>query len=169
MAFLSSVLLIGASVLSVSGQTTTAPPASTPTLGNSPLPLTQYSFKYPNLVRGRFFFPRVVLMLPSFSAGASQPFPCWTWTSIWLQYLQLDHGTSWSTTEHVIVGADFVFVLGRPQVIMSNDVPQFNWRSVLFPSSQFDKSTYYFVRRQISVYGVLRNLMVSLETSKLRL
>jgi len=49
MAFLSSVLLIGASVLSVSGQPTTAPPASTPTLGNSPLPLTQYSFKYPNL------------------------------------------------------------------------------------------------------------------------
>ncbi|KIM81611.1 hypothetical protein PILCRDRAFT_821384 [Piloderma croceum F 1598] len=49
MAIISSVLLIGASVLSVSSQTTTAPPASTPTLGNSPLPLTQYSFTYPNL------------------------------------------------------------------------------------------------------------------------
>jgi hypothetical protein len=57
MAFLSSVLLLGASVLSVSSQTTTAPPASTPTVGKSPLPLTQYTFKYPNLVRGqRIFF-----------------------------------------------------------------------------------------------------------------
>jgi len=45
----SSILLFGASVLSVSGQTTTSPPASTPTLGTTPLPLTQYSFQYPNL------------------------------------------------------------------------------------------------------------------------
>jgi len=49
MAFLSSILLFGASVLSVTGQTTTAPPASTPTLGKTALPLTQYSFQYPNL------------------------------------------------------------------------------------------------------------------------
>jgi len=49
MVLLASVLLLGASVLSVSSQTTTAPPASTPTLGSSPLPLTQYSFQYPNL------------------------------------------------------------------------------------------------------------------------
>jgi len=50
MAFLSSVLLLGASVLSASGSvTTTAPPAAAPTLGNAPLPLTQYNFKYPDL------------------------------------------------------------------------------------------------------------------------
>jgi len=49
MVLLSSLLLFGASILCVSGQTTTSPPASTPTLGSSPLPLTQYSFQYPNL------------------------------------------------------------------------------------------------------------------------
>jgi len=49
MVVLSFLLLLGASILCVSGQTPTSPPSSTPTLGPSPLPLTQYSFQYPNL------------------------------------------------------------------------------------------------------------------------
>jgi len=68
MVSLSTFLLLGASILSASAQVTTAPPVtttpapttpaatitappaiSTPNIGNSPLPLTQYHFTYPNL------------------------------------------------------------------------------------------------------------------------
>jgi len=50
MVFIPSTLLcLGVSILSVQAQTTPAPTA-TASLGNAPLPLTQYTFSYPNLV-----------------------------------------------------------------------------------------------------------------------
>lgn len=42
-------ILLAASALSVNAQSTTSPPSSAPTIGNSPLPLTDYTFTYPNL------------------------------------------------------------------------------------------------------------------------
>jgi hypothetical protein len=106
MVLLSSALLFGAFVLSIRGQTTTAPPASTPTVGPNPLPLTQYTFTYPNLVRRRCLLHVVVLTLSSLAAGASLPFQFWTWTSVWLQCLQLDHGASSLTNEQLVMGVD---------------------------------------------------------------
>jgi hypothetical protein len=44
-------IFLAASALSVNAQSTTSPPPSAPTIGNSPLPLTEYTFTYPNLVR----------------------------------------------------------------------------------------------------------------------
>ena len=43
------VVFLGASILFVNAQITSAPTA-TPTVGNGPLPLTQYTFTYPNVV-----------------------------------------------------------------------------------------------------------------------
>jgi hypothetical protein len=103
---LSSALLFGAFIHSIRGQTTTAPPASTPTVGPTPLPLTQYTFTYPNLVRRRCLLHVVVLTLSFLAAAASLPFQFWTWTSDWLQYLQLDHGTSSLTNEQSVMGVD---------------------------------------------------------------
>src|SRR5882762_7035544 len=103
---LSSALLFGAFIHSIRGQTTTAPPASTPTVGPTPLPLTQYTFTYPNLVRRRCLPHVVGLTLSFLAAAASLPFQFWTWTSDWLQYLQLDHGTSSLTNEQSVMGVD---------------------------------------------------------------
>ena len=48
---LSTVLSLAAAAFITQAQTiTTAPPISTPTIGDTPLPLTQYHFAYPNLV-----------------------------------------------------------------------------------------------------------------------
>jgi hypothetical protein len=44
-------IFLAASALSVNAASTTSPPSSIPTIGNSPLPLTAYTFTYPNLVR----------------------------------------------------------------------------------------------------------------------
>jgi len=42
-------IFLAASALSVNAASTTSPPSSIPTIGNSPLPLTAYTFTYPNL------------------------------------------------------------------------------------------------------------------------
>ena len=101
MVFYASALLLAASILSVgaistsapaptsatSASPTAAPPhGSTPSIGNSPLPLTQYSFTYPNLVRTTNWckFHKCAEFFLLSLAGASQSIPCRSWSSVWL-------------------------------------------------------------------------------------
>jgi hypothetical protein len=75
---------------------TTTPPAA----ANSPLPLTDYHYTYPNVpeqVKFVFLPPTFFLLLM-----AQQSFRCWPWPSIRLQHLQQYHwGARFTVSDHV--------------------------------------------------------------------
>lgn len=173
MVFIASALLLGASILSVGAQTTsapapttTSPPASTPTIGKTALPLTEYSFTYPNLVRGsRTVLQNCADAFASLLARASQPFQLWTRSSVWLQCLQLDNGTSAIYSQQRSKGADS----SCPQEGPTSQCQTSFLNSIDGPCSPLSCFIYHpltFRKTQISVFGVHLRPVESLVMSK---